>query len=496
MNNNDDDWSDYLDHIGLFFFFVGCAGVSIIVWIFNWVCWLNQCCFCDFLHNPVNKTIAWWISFSFLLGVLACCISAFVSVNRFGFALDGARCAFDRIYYDSLFAQLKKKGEKWEGFIETSTTLTNIENFCSNVINNGGFPQTNEELKNSYDILKEYCLKDTIKVENEKKYKYKLPRPSSLDSETFRGLKGKMKWDYFQKQAAILNYFLKILSMIYYCLFLIAITAAGVSMMFFACLKRRGYLITFMHILWNIIRFFIFSFFLYGTAYGIFFLILRDLIACMKLNFKENSIYVDENNNKNSFLYDCLFEKKTKFLNETIKTSLIDFFTINQTFYKTDSSDENKPNWDFWKTIFIYKDDNNPTKENNICDFLNRTIIERDGILGSFDCGFLKSDLHRLYKTLYDASTESRILSALSLSSSFFGAIAVYFYLLVIHHYNNELFFDSGKSIFTGFDGFGKGYTKKNYNQDPAYKKRKLRAEIELTSKNDEEIPSKNHDDQ
>ena len=61
------------------------------------------------------------------------------------------------------------------------------------------------------------------------------------------------------------------------------------------------------------------------------------------------------------------------------------------------------------------------------------------------------------------------------------------FFLLVIHHYNKELFFDSGKSIFTGFDGFGRGFQKKNYNKDPAYKKRKLRAEIELTSKNEDE---------
>ena len=56
-----------------------------------------------------------------------------------------------------------------------------------------------------------------------------------------------------------------------------------------------------------------------------------------------------------------------------------------------------------------------------------------------------------------------------------------------MHHYNNELFFDTGKSIFTGFDGFGGGYKKKNKDKDPAYKKRKLRAEIELTSKNDEQ---------
>ena len=66
----------------------------------------------------------------------------------------------------------------------------------------------------------------------------------------------------------------------------------------------------------------------------------------------------------------------------------------------------------------------------------------------------------------------------------FFGAVAIYFYLLVMHHYDNELFFDNGKSIFTGFDGFGGGYRKKNKDQDPAYKKRKLRAEIEITSNN------------
>ena len=92
--------------VGLFFFFVACAGVSIIVWIFNWICWLNQCCCCDFLHNPVNKRIAWWISFIFLLGMLACCISACVTVNRFGFALDGALCSLDRIYYDFKNGQL------------------------------------------------------------------------------------------------------------------------------------------------------------------------------------------------------------------------------------------------------------------------------------------------------------------------------------------------------------------------------------------------------
>ena len=120
------------------------------------------------------------------------------------------------------------------------------------------------------------------------------------------------------------------------------------------------------------------------------------------------------------------------------------------------------------------------------CGDLPELSVQNGGLYGSLNCGFLKTDLNLIYRALYDASVESRILAACSLCVSFFGAIAVYFFLLVLHHYNNELFFDSGKSIFTGIDGFGRGYKTKNHNQDPAYKKRKIRSEIELTSKNDE----------
>ena len=270
-----------------------------------------------------------------------------------------------------------------------------------------------------------------------------------------------MRFDDLDKNAKILRRSCKVLSMIYFCLLLTATTAAGVSMMFYACLKRQGYLITFMHVLWNIIRFFIFSFFLYGTAYGIFFLILRDLIFCINLIFLENV--------NNHFLNNCFSLTKTNYLDESIKNSLINFLNTS----KTDNH---------VKTQYYDKICN---KMLDTCEQLAYKV--GNGTFGSFDCGFLKSDLHHLFKTLNDASTESRILSALSLCSSFFGAIAVYFYLLVIHHYNNELFYDSGKSIFTGFDGFGKGFKKRDHSQDPAYKKRKLRAEIELTSKNEDE---------
>ena len=48
--------------------------------------------------------------------MLACCISACVTVNRFGFALDGALCSLDRIYYDFKNGELKDTYPKWIGF--------------------------------------------------------------------------------------------------------------------------------------------------------------------------------------------------------------------------------------------------------------------------------------------------------------------------------------------------------------------------------------------
>ena len=458
------NWGKYMDHIGLFFFFVACAGVSIIVWIFNWVCWLNQCCCCDFLHNPVNKRIAWWTSFSFLLGVLACCISAFVSVNRFGFTIDGAWCAFDRIYYDSLYGQLKNKGERWEGLDNTGVTLQEIKVFCNFIINLGN--ENIEIIQNDYYIiLKESCSLMEGADESGNKIIIIKDLPSSTQ---FENIKGKIHFDKITFYAGVLKRSFKILAMIYYCLLLIATTGAGIAMMFYACLKKQGYLITFMHVSWNVIRFFIFSFFLYGTAFGVLFLMIRDLIACMHKIFSQ-----DFGGDEGKFLHNCLFTNETKFLNETIKASINSFFAQSQ----NDKCDE----------IVPVKENPDNQDANTACHSISEKV--ENGTLGSFDCRFLQSNLDHLYSILSDSSKESRKLSALSLCSAFFGAVAVYFYLLVIHHYNNELFFDYGKSIFTGFDGFGRGFTKRNKNEDPAYKKRKLRAEIELTSKNEEDSP-------
>ena len=486
MINGGEGWDDYIDRIGLFFFFVACAGISLIVLAFNWVCWLNQCCCCDFLHNPVNKRIAWWMSFSSLCGMLACCISGCVSVNRFGFAIEGAWCAFDRVYYDSLNGQLKTTEPKWKGFENAETLLTNFDSFVSNV-KNININLINEKCENinNIDYILEKINNSLIQLNNLVSFDVNGIKNYFRNGNRteFKKIKDNLLEDNCFYYGRILIGCMKVLAMVYFCLFIITITLAGVSMMFYACLKRQGYLITFMHVLWNIIRFFMFSFFIFGAAYGIFFLALRDSIAVVQGLFKyefldKPSKNLFPNKENNQFLIKCLNQSDYNFINDVDmqnKIALEDFF-LSYLNLKNQSGTG--------KCVDGIKNHLNGQ------DFHFNDLVEfasqKGGLYGSLNCGFLQTDLNLIYRALYDASVESRILAACSLCASFFGAVAVYFYLLVLHHYNNEIFFDSGKSIFTGFDGFGRGYKTKSHNKDPAYKKRKLRAEIELTSRNDE----------
>ena len=374
---------------------------------------------------------------------------------------------------------MKNNTPRWEGLESTKLTLKNISQFCQ-MFAKKKKKNITITIDNDLERSKVNIFKISIKNLQES-CRLKIDPELIPEKNVLEGIKDDhIFMDYFHRRQGLLKRSLQKLTMSYFCLFLIASVAAGVSLMFYACLKRQGYLITLMHILWNVIRFFIFSFFLYGTAYGVLYDILSDLIAVMNMIFDQNI--------KSNFLHDCIFgTKSTLFLEDTIRSSVNDFF-LNADLSNIDIKD-------FYDLICK----KSPTDEEyiKVCNDLNYIIGNKT--LGTFDCGFLKSDLNHLYKALDDASSESQKLSAISSCSAFFGAIAVYFYLLVIHHYNNELFFDSGKSIFTGFDGFGRGYKNKNRNNDPAYKKRKLRAEIELTSKNDEQNEyhdiNKNEDD-
>ena len=505
MINDKGTFSGYVQNrmgVGLYFIFVACAGISIIVWVFNWICWLNQCCCCDFLHNPVNKRIAWWMSFIFLLGILACCIAGCVTVNRFGFALEGARCALDRIYYDSIDGQIKVDEPKWKGFVKLSKMLSGLKIGGDQLFDKDQIDCTYCEFNTEIEPLTEKynnILTEVLKSPNVEEVFDSLIKLFNEEIDKFKTLKNEGNFlDGCYYYERILKGCMKILAMIYFCLLLITVTLAGVSLMFYACLKRQGYLITLMHVLWNIIRFFMVSFFIFGTAYGIIDLALTDSIAVIQYLFSEE--YRQETLEKkivpnSDLLANCLtnpdynylvdYKNAETIITEALRKDINNFFKAYRELVKTINKDTKaSPKT---KNYIMCNGKDNPT----VCDtslWIDRGIIlnEKGNFFESFNCGFLKNDFNILYKALYDASKESEYLAAISLCASFFGAVAVYFYLLVLHHYNNEMFYDSGKSIFKGFDGYGGGFKKKNIQKDPAYKKRKLRAEIELTSKNDE----------
>ena len=524
------------------------------------------------MHNPVNKRLVWWTSFIFILGILACCISGFVTTNRFGFALEGSWCAFDRLYYDSIYGQLKETYPKWEGFKSIKEYLVKLKKFIENVkikiditTLTSDLKKSNEEDYNYEGYFTSEFLESIKEVLNETEFEPFIKEVNNItlpitsrylkiidslkklknlnfynDLEYLKAYFDKVDNDFPRLKSEFLEEYYyyakvakacgKVLTMVYLCLLLISATFAGVSMMFYACLKKQGYLQIFMHVLWNIIRFFIFSFFFYGAAYGMCYLALRDAVAYVMFVFGEenltndNSYLVPINEGKDYLRY-CLINSESDYkkrLDDTLTEALSDFFKnykeikIIYTDYKLNrkityndytSKSSIPTSADISKLEMIAEKQNSMMNiilknfegdadlcNKAVCDNLPEMAIRDGGIFGSFNCTFLKSDLNMMYRTIYDLSVEARILCALSCCIGFFGAIFVYFFLLVLHHYDTDLFFDKGR-IFTGFEGFSN--TKKKNSNDPSYKKRKLRAEIELSSRNEEYSgyqPAKNED--
>ena len=279
--SEDGSYASYIDHIGLYFFFVACAGVSIIVWVFNWICWKNQCCCCDFLHNPINKRLVWWISFTFLLGLLACCVSGFVTTRRFGFCLYGTWCSVDRLYYDTLYGELKSSYPKWEGLDNLSKLLGKIQKFVeSNDItsdlnkyklevptstsyywsdpraqtytdssgaetisitietNTFYFMDPSKFLDNTIfyytKVLNAYYALSKQKIESQDISDYlkdKIDKDIKPIITDFQNIKREFLEEYYY-YAKILRGWGKVLTMIYFSLLLIAVVFSGVSMMF------------------------------------------------------------------------------------------------------------------------------------------------------------------------------------------------------------------------------------------------------------------------
>ena len=375
--------------------------MSIIAWIFNWFCWNKKFCCCREYHNPTIKGIFWWVSFTFLCGIIACCISGIVINTRFAKYTRVVQCAYERVYYDSEYGLIQYETPKWEGLqknilkLKNSKILINVfgeeeiekcflldENWVENAKYFEDGRLSLYQFRGKYykpyvesmqSLIKE-CDKynqDIYNLEEEDLfYDYKNPdNPSSTVGklifdinkylkeimENFEELESsylntKNLGDFYQEllDTSINNfqnvsedlknykngyldsveYYIKvakgcghILTIIYFCILCLISIGGIILLLAYSYLKNQNHLDTFMHVVWNCIRFFELSFFLYGAAYGMLFKGLRDSIVYNMYLFGEN---LDESTTTlllpkkeaKSYLRNCLSEKNTQFTDD------------------------------------------------------------------------------------------------------------------------------------------------------------------------------------
>jgi uncharacterized protein with PIN domain len=476
------------------------------MWVLNWICWKQSWCCFNIFGEYTNKVFVWWLSWVFLCGVLACCIAGFVTANRFGFSLYGVQCAYERIYYDSVFGQIKKTYPKWEGLIDISTKYNYLNKITSFIIDNSlDNLQIIEFYYNKEELAQKKCEKSNQflypiykKIADKICESEEVPYISQINGDIYKGISFytemtkhldiiKKQKEIYQKQLKEIHdisnekvnlakyksefienftYYVnvaramgRVVPIIYFALLLIFVVGAGALLITYFCKRnnQETWIIILMHITWNGIRFFMFSFFIYGCAYGMLFLGARDSIAYLNYAFSEKNL----NSNKVIIIPDetkvyfksCLYTysnnlesfRKDNSMNEFIKNAV-----------KFDSWINNKPECtncdnlvnDAYKEMLSNLENNYKiifTKENKESINNFKDVVNRNGnIYDIFDCRFINNEINLMFRALWDFSWETRILCALSCCIGFFGAIAVYSFLWTMHLWNKNNGYDEG----------------------------------------------------
>ena len=481
---------EYFERLAVFIIFAVIAGISIIFWVFNWICWKRQCCCFIYFDEYCNKVFTWWLSWVFLCGVLACCISGIVTANRFGFSLYGAQCGYERIYYDIVYGQQKKSYPKWPGIYTLNShidALINIKktleennyssyfgNFYNNTPNNTNCGDVEDYLLYPIptEIFDKICSDETVNsiksvnifISPFLNNYFNLYKSSDVLNKTKISLEGQIEtlknfknetikkfyssksefiddFDYYVDVAFAMG---KIVPLIYFCVLLSFVVASGALLIVYYCKKRNQlWWILPMHIAWNGLRFFMFSFFIYGSAFGMLFLFGKDTIAYYKYAFTEQNIY-DENiiilpAESKSFFQNCLFKnsaydslKENNFLNEFIKNAdqMKTWIKNNENsqaaIYQTIQGLYNKINSNFLKNFEVE------------LEFFQDIIDRGENIYDSLNCSFINNNINLMYRALWDFAWETRILCALSCCIGFFGAIAVYGFLWAMNLWRRD----------------------------------------------------------
>ena len=551
---------EYFERLAIYLIFFVFGIISIVIWIFNWICWNKKCCCFNFFGYNVDKVFVWWLSWVFLCGVLACCIAGFVTANRFGFAAYGIQCAYERIYYDVMYGQQKKTYPKWEGFDAINKSLDNLSNIISNLLNNSKemnledfyfyskqikeeHPETNlSELfifpsyKNFVEVVINQANKDSSKMEtdlqninNKISYYLKIFNQLSTNINIIKSLNKDIKniakemnktFSYFKSKLPYykisfiedFTYYIKvaramgrIVPIIYFSLLLIIVVGSGALLITYYCKKvNQQFWILPMHITWNLLRFFMVSFFIYGCVYGMLFLGAKDGIGYLKYAFSKDNLNSTNANiipNEIKEFFDYCIYYPNEFNNLKQNNILIDLlndFVKNVILFEIWKKDndigcENIQNIDYDvknKCNLMIK-----LLKGNITDILtingNNTIENFKPILKNniniFDmlnCHFIEYNINLMFNALWDLSWESRILCVLSCCIGFFGEIAVYGFLWTMYLWNR------GENDYNNNNGYKKQINNKknkknNSKNNSKYNKIRGPRESEYESSNE-----------
>ena len=387
------------------------------------------------------------------------------------------QCAYERIYYDVLNGQLKSTYPKWEGTSKISDYITGTNSIYDYItINSNGFYWYRENENAicsgdfiypvSHSFVEKVCgISDAtersnyIKTVNEKLYigvnsLYNLYNYKNLSgyiskndgSSDISNIDSAMQSynskfiDEFEFYIHVGRGLCQILPLVYFSILLTVSVGAIALLIIYYCncfnsVNQSFYIIP-MHIAWNIIRFFIFSFFMFGFGYGGIFLLAKDAIGLI------NYIFSDENVGKSS-TQTIIFESSTK--------EFINYCLHSKNGYFDDIFDNKIPN-DFIASTLKFGDfiNNPPTFDdtygysssyiselksaysvNSESELLTYQIVYNStgSIYSGLDCSFIQNYVNLMRNALYDFSWEVRIMCTLSCFIAFMGAIAVYGYI-------------------------------------------------------------------
>ena len=300
------------------------------------------------------------------------------------------------------------------------------------------------------------------------------------------------KADYYIEVSKICGY---ILVTIYYSILLAIVVCSCFLLWAYSYFKEQRLIYTFMHVAWNILKFFSFSFFMFGAAFGALYLVSRDLIGYNQFLFNDNlasnaTTYLLPNGASKEFLRYCINEEDSNYINNFELPTILLLKDLYNNMNK--GKNINEKNYNFTKLsekitcYYVFSEDLRNIEEvtdteqiidtfeldfsevgNKVKEMINEIhnelypdsnlrilqkkeskikIINEIGELGKtidkLNCGFLKTEIQILYDSLYGLSIESRISCVLCCCIGFFLEFSIAFYLLVLYHYNNNEFKD------------------------------------------------------